>query len=279
MALIAFCFGQASKAEPLLIDGKPSHKEPLALLKKPEVLKGSVQKKTSVPDLKNSKILDGKAIKGVLDNQAFRLPRPGTGTSPTPLNGLIKGSEKPFPPFSDTTSLLTPRADSSKSLTGVTSTAVVPTAPEPTKKPLESHSGAADHSGASSNSRASRTSSIIVRLVYHELDQKNAFNAIRFAQSMRTEHGANVTILLEKEGARIANKHLITSYIFPHEQQARTVPGMLRAFIEAGGRVIVSKAAAEDHGLDGNSLIQGVEVVSDRELGEEIINCNKILEY
>ena len=96
---------------------------------------------------------------------------------------------------------------------------------------------------------------LFVNLSSDELNR--AAMAIGFSTKVRTEKKIPVTIFLNVEGVRIADKSI------PENKHAsgKSLKEMLAAFMDAGGRVLVCPMCmANVGGLSKDDLIAGVEV-------------------
>lgn len=150
-----------------------------------------------------------------------------------------------------------------------------------TKAPLPSPLGSGgDTVSEPHESKAKHKQIIVIRLTYYMLDEQNPFYAFRFAEVLQQKHSdVEVVVLLEKEGVRCANKDLNTSFILRNEKQAHKLSDLVTAFMQQGGRVMVSRDWASSFGVSEANLIQGVQLSDSEAIGDLVIDATKILEY
>lgn len=121
---------------------------------------------------------------------------------------------------------------------------------------------------------------IIVRLVYHQLDQPNVFHAMKMINALKAaDPSSDVVLMLDKEATTIANRHSSTQYIERGEPAAKSLAKELHSFITGGGRVVASKEWADDYGINDGNINAGVELMSTDEFAQLIVKASKILEY
>lgn len=158
----------------------------------------------------------------------------------------------------------------------------VPNMPPNVKPPApdSKQGGAPSVSSAPSSRKPSvQSGSVIIRLTYHMLDEKNAFKALKLAKILQAKGTAPVTLVLEKEGARIANRSINLSYIHNGESVARSLNQTVREFIVSGGRVIVPMDSAKEYGLLQSNVVQGVELMPEEDYADEILCAGKLMDY
>lgn len=96
---------------------------------------------------------------------------------------------------------------------------------------------------------------LFVNLTSDELNR--ASMAIGFSTKVMTEKKIPVTIFLNVEGARIADKNIPGN----KHVSGKSLKEMLAAFMKSGGRVIICPSCMENvSGLSKEDLIEGVEV-------------------
>lgn len=96
---------------------------------------------------------------------------------------------------------------------------------------------------------------LFVNLSSDEINR--ATMAIGFSTKILTQKKIPVTIFLNVEGVRIADKHI------PEHKHAngKSTKEMLSAFMKAGGRVIICPMCMDNvGGIKKNELIEGVEI-------------------
>jgi len=126
---------------------------------------------------------------------------------------------------------------------------------------------------------ALRRQTIIVRLTNHGVDEGNSSRALHFASLMLSHGNVTVILLLDKDAARLANRNILSYAAATGANRAHSTTELIEEFISAGGAVIASISWAHSYGIDASVCIQNVRLLSDKEVIEEILNCDKILDY
>lgn len=130
------------------------------------------------------------------------------------------------------------------------------------------------------SSRKAQKQLIIIRLTYLALDEQNSFYGFKFAESLLQNHpDIEVIVLLDKEATRIANKEQNTHFIARNEKVAQKLSDVVRSFLQKGGLVVASKDWASSFGVTEANLLAGVRLYDNSDLGNLIVEANKILEY
>lgn len=119
---------------------------------------------------------------------------------------------------------------------------------------------------------------IVVHLSKYTNDLHAAFMAFKLADAMQ-QQGARVTVLVDLEGVRIADKRN------PLEMRWGSNPATLAevydTFINGGGRVILCPHCAAAAGVDGNALRDGamIGVPDEQTIPKLLVEADKILDY
>ncbi len=117
---------------------------------------------------------------------------------------------------------------------------------------------------------------IVVHLSQYSHDSHAALMAVHFAQYLQ-EHGSDVTLMLDVEGVKLADKRQVQTSGTGMNAQITT---HYDAFVKAGGKVLVCPHCAEVAGLTAQSLRPGAHMAKNiGELEDTILAANKILDY
>ncbi|MCS3902661.1 putative peroxiredoxin [Methylohalomonas lacus] len=119
---------------------------------------------------------------------------------------------------------------------------------------------------------------VVVHLSNYTNDLHASFMALKLAVEFQ-QHGANVTLFLDLEGVRIADKRA------PQDMNWGLSHAPLSehytAFIEAGGEVLVCPHCAAAAGIDADNLRKGARIANedDDEITRVFLGADKILKY
>jgi sulfur relay (sulfurtransferase) complex TusBCD TusD component (DsrE family) len=117
---------------------------------------------------------------------------------------------------------------------------------------------------------------VVVHLSHATDDLHAPFMALKLAQAMQ-EKGAQVTLLLDLEGVRVADTRQPNDM---HWGSGEPLASHYNGFIKAGGKVLVCPHCASAVGLDMKSLRPGAQIAKDiGELAAVLIAADKILDY
>jgi predicted peroxiredoxin len=116
---------------------------------------------------------------------------------------------------------------------------------------------------------------VVVHLT-HDTDQLHAVKmAVHLARMMQTM-GAEVTLLLDVEGVRLASTHQPQNLIWG---KGDPISEEYDAFVKAGGPVLVCPHCAEYAGITERDLRPGAHIGKDGELAKTILAADKVLDY
>ena len=116
---------------------------------------------------------------------------------------------------------------------------------------------------------------IVVHLKHYTDDLHAALMALTIAELMQSK-GAQVTLMLDLEGVRLADARQPLDLQWG---QGSTAAKAYDAFVKAGGKVMVCGHCAMAVGLDEKSLRPGAQMAQEGGLAELIIAANKVLDY
>jgi predicted peroxiredoxin len=117
---------------------------------------------------------------------------------------------------------------------------------------------------------------VVVHLSHATDDLHASFMALKLAQAMQ-EKGAQVTLLLDLEGVRVADTRQPNDLLWGHGEP---LASHYDAFVKAGGKVLVCPHCAGAAGVEAKSLRPGARIAKDPgELAAALIAADKILDY
>lgn len=117
---------------------------------------------------------------------------------------------------------------------------------------------------------------VVVHLSHATDDLHAAFMAVKLGLAMQ-EKGAQVTLLVDLEGVRIADTRQPNDLVWGHGEALSTY---YDAFVKAGGKVLVCPHCAAAAGLDAKSLRPGAQIAKDPgELAAVLLAADRILDY
>jgi predicted peroxiredoxin len=117
---------------------------------------------------------------------------------------------------------------------------------------------------------------IVVRLVHYTDDLHAASMAVGMAKTLQ-ERGQKVTLMLTLEGVRLADTRTPQDLRWGHGDG---IAKAYKAFIEAGGEVIVCPHCANAAGFDEQSLRPGARMAKQgNDLADVIIAADKVLDF
>jgi len=88
-----------------------------------------------------------------------------------------------------------------------------------------------------------------------------------------------VILLLYKDAARLVNRSIHSFGATTGANRAHSTTELIEEFISGGGIVIAPNSWVRSYQITDSECIQNVRLLSDKEIVEEILNCDKILDY
>ncbi len=117
---------------------------------------------------------------------------------------------------------------------------------------------------------------IVIHLSHYSDSSHSALMAVHFAQYLQ-EHGADVTLLLDVEGPRLADQRQVQN---PATGINAQISAYYDGFVKAGGKVLVCPHCAQAAGLTAQNLRPGARIGKDMgELADVILASDKTLDY
>lgn len=126
----------------------------------------------------------------------------------------------------------------------------------------------------------------MVHIKVHQEDLQGAITAVRLATLMRTA-GARVTIFLSLRGVRIADTRTPQDLFFGRDTELPsgtdlTLGNVATGFLDAGGKIAVCPACANEVGLTPDYLIgntRQVTIIAPDALAQLLLKADKILDF
>ncbi len=120
------------------------------------------------------------------------------------------------------------------------------------------------------------TQHIVVHLTHAADDLTAAAMAIRLAATLQSK-GAQVTMLLDLEGARIADRRQPLDLL---SRRGKPLIELYDALVQVGGRLLICPHCAGAIGLTSDMLRPGATIAAnDDELAQLLLDADKILDY
>jgi sulfur relay (sulfurtransferase) complex TusBCD TusD component (DsrE family) len=117
---------------------------------------------------------------------------------------------------------------------------------------------------------------VVIHLSHFSDNSHSALMAVHFAQYLQ-EHGSDVTLMLDVEGAKLADQRLAQN---PGAGVNAQISTHYDGFVKAGGKVLVCPHCAEAAGLTAQNLRPGARMGKDLgELADVILAADKTLDY
>lgn len=117
---------------------------------------------------------------------------------------------------------------------------------------------------------------VVVHLSHFTDDLHRCFMAVKVANLMQ-EYGAEVTIFVDLEGVRIAQRKERLQYRWG--EGSPTLAEHYEKFAEGGGKVIVCPHCAESAHLTDPGLKRNAQIGTSAMLGKLLIEADKVMDY
>ncbi|MBD3402586.1 signal peptide-domain containing protein [candidate division GN15 bacterium] len=116
---------------------------------------------------------------------------------------------------------------------------------------------------------------VVVHLSHFSDDLHAVTMSLGLAANMQ-EQGASVTLMLDLEGPRLADKRQSLDMIWGH---SRTVAELYTAFVTAGGTALLCPHCADHAGVTGEHVREGARIAEEGELARLILEADKVVDY
>lgn len=117
---------------------------------------------------------------------------------------------------------------------------------------------------------------ILVHLSHFTDDLHAAFMAFKVANTLQ-KHGAEVTIFLDLEGARLAHSH--NDLQIRWGESDLTLGTLTKQFHDGGGTVIVCPHCAHHVGVNPDTVRDGVQIGTEDGIAQRMLAADKVIDY
>lgn len=117
---------------------------------------------------------------------------------------------------------------------------------------------------------------VVVHLSHFTDDLHRCFMALKVANLMQ-EHGAEVTIFLDLEGVRLAERR--QSLELTWGPDSPSLAEHYASFTEGGGKVVVCPHCAKSARIGDGALKRNAEIATMPSLGKMLMDADKIMDY
>ncbi|MCM2369491.1 DsrE family protein [Aporhodopirellula aestuarii] len=129
---------------------------------------------------------------------------------------------------------------------------------------------------ADEHQSAAKTQQVVVHLSHFTDDLHRCFMALKMANLMQ-EHGAKVTIFLDLEGVRLAERRQLLDLTWGPDSPS--LAEHYQNFTEGGGKVVVCPHCAKSARMGDGGLKRNAEIATMPSLGKLLIDADKVMDY
>jgi sulfur relay (sulfurtransferase) complex TusBCD TusD component (DsrE family) len=127
------------------------------------------------------------------------------------------------------------------------------------------------------NAQAQTKQKVVVHLTHYTDGLHAAFMALHLARSMQESGAAEVTLFVDVEAVRLADRRQPQDLAW---KAGGTISTHYDGFVKAGGKVLVCPHCAEVAGLTSQSLRPGARIAADlKEVANAILAADKVIDY
>ena len=130
--------------------------------------------------------------------------------------------------------------------------------------------------GRESTAQEASSKKVVVHLSHFTDSLHYPFMALKVADAMQ-QRGAQVTLFLDIEGARLANKRENLQVRWGAHDT--TLGDLYDRFVKAGGHVLVCPHCAEHFGIDEGTLREGAKLGTDDTIASVMMAADKVVDY
>ncbi len=123
---------------------------------------------------------------------------------------------------------------------------------------------------------AEKPEKVVVHLSHFTDDLHRCFMAFKMANLMQ-QHGADVTVFLDLEGVRLAERRQLLDMTWGPESPP--LAKHYEEFTEAGGKVILCPHCAKSARIGSGALKRNAEIATMPSLGKLLVQADKIMDY
>tara|TARA_R110002049_G_scaffold182485_2_gene350373 strand:+ start:114442 stop:114927 length:486 start_codon:yes stop_codon:yes gene_type:complete len=142
---------------------------------------------------------------------------------------------------------------------------------------LTQHRTLAEESAAAGQDQSlDEPQQVVVHLSHFTDDLHRCFMALKVANLMQ-EHGASVTIFLDLEGVRLAERRQLLNLTWGPDSPP--LSEHYEKFTEGGGKIVVCPHCAKSARIGDGSLKRHAEIATMPSLGKLLMDADKIMDY
>ncbi len=117
---------------------------------------------------------------------------------------------------------------------------------------------------------------VVVHLSHFSDDLHAGFMAFKVANSLQ-KHGAEVTMFIDLEGARLAHQH--NNLAIRWGESDMTLAQLFDQFVAAGGKIIVCPHCAHHVGVTTSTVREGIAIGTEDQIAETMLAADKVIDY
>ena len=121
-----------------------------------------------------------------------------------------------------------------------------------------------------------KSQQVVVHLSHFTDDLHRCFMALKMANLMQ-EHGAKVSIFLDLEGVRLAERRQLLDMTWGPDSPP--LSDLYNNFTEGGGKVVVCPHCAKSARIGDGALKRNAEIATMPSLGKLLIEADKVMDY
>lgn len=121
-----------------------------------------------------------------------------------------------------------------------------------------------------------KTQEVVVHLSHFTDDLHPCFMALKLANLMQ-EHDAAVTIFLDLEGVRLAERRQLLDMTW--DSSSATLADLYESFVDGGGKIVLCPHCAKSARIGDLALKRNANIGTMEQIGGLLIEADKILDY
>ena len=124
--------------------------------------------------------------------------------------------------------------------------------------------------------KSTKPQNVVVHLSHFTEDLHRCFMALKVANLMQ-EHGANVTIFLDLEGVRLAERRQQLDYKW--KADSPPLSEHYDKFVKAGGKLILCPHCADSARIGDGALKRNAQIGTAPMIGKLLVGADKVMDY
>lgn len=117
---------------------------------------------------------------------------------------------------------------------------------------------------------------VVVHLSHFTDNLHAGFMAVKVANTLQ-KHGAQVTMFLDLEGARLAHQH--NDLAIRWGESETTFGQLFGQFVKGGGKVIVCPHCAHHVGVNESTVREGIAIGTEDLIANFMLEADKVIDY